>query len=140
MANNKNLVITGDFNVHVNDQEDPDAQIFSDITSALGLKQHANFSTHRAENTLDLLFTKTSNNVNVLQCMSKVQLLSDHDTVISTLSATKPGMSKRMITYHKLEDINNDEMITSMNLDSLEFIMDGRSSTQSQQQPSESTR
>ena len=58
MANDKNSVITGDFNVHVNDQEDPDAQIFSNITSALGLNQRVNFSTHRAGNTLDLLFTE----------------------------------------------------------------------------------
>ena len=34
MANDRNLVITGDFHVHVNDQENPDPQIFSNITSA----------------------------------------------------------------------------------------------------------
>ena len=82
MANDKNLVITRGFNVNVNDQGDPDAQIFSDITSALGLNQHDNFSTHRAGNTLDLLFTETSNNVNILQS-KKGPTLSDHDTVIS---------------------------------------------------------
>ena len=56
LVNGKNLVITGDFNVHVNDQEDADAQFFSDITSALVLNQHINFSTQRAGNTLDLPF------------------------------------------------------------------------------------
>ena len=99
LANDKNSVITSYFNVHVNDQEDPDAQIFSDITSALGLNQHVNFSTHRAGNTLDLLFTETGNNLNVLQC-KKGPTLSDHETVISTLLATKPGLSKRTISYH----------------------------------------
>ena len=58
LVNDKNLVITGDFNVHVNDQEEPDAQIFSDITSALGLNKHINFSTHKVGNTLDLLSPK----------------------------------------------------------------------------------
>ena len=29
-----------------------------------------------------------------------------------------------MISYHKLEDINTDEMITSINLDPLEVITD----------------
>ena len=56
-----------------------------------------------------------------------VQLLSDHDTFIITLLATKlatkPGLSKRTISYHKLEDINTDHMITSLNLDSLEDIV-----------------
>ena len=123
LTSDKNLVITGNFNVHVNDQEDPDAQILTNITSALGLNQHVNFSTHRAGNTLDLLFTKTRYNVNVLQC-KKGPTLSDHYTVISTLLATRPGLSKSMITYYMLEDINTDEMMTSMNLDSLEFITD----------------
>ena len=68
MVNDKNLVITGDFNVHINDQEDPEVQILSNITSALCLNQHIKFSTHRAGNTLDLLFTETSHKVNVLQC------------------------------------------------------------------------
>ena len=117
------MVITGDFNVYINDQEDPDDQIFSKTTSALGLNQHINFSTHRAGNTLDLLFTETSNNVNVLQC-KKGPTLSDHDTVISILSATKPDLSKRTISYHMLEDISTDEMMRSMNLDSLEVITD----------------
>ena len=123
LVNDRNLVITGDFSVHINDQDDPDAHVFRDTTSALGLNQHITFSMHRAGNTLDLLFTKTSNNVNVLQC-KKGPTLHDHDTVISTLSATKLCLSKRTISYHKLENINTDEMITSMNLASLEFITD----------------
>ena len=40
------------------------------------------------------------------------------------LSATKQGLSRRTISYHKLEDISTDEIITSMNLDSLEVITD----------------
>ena len=123
LANDKKLAITGDFNVYANDQEDPNAQIFSSITSALGLNQHINFSTHRAGNTLALLFTKTSNNMNVLQC-KRGPTMSYYYTVINTLLATKLGLSKRMISYHKLQDINTDEMITSINLDSLEVITD----------------
>ena len=100
LVNDKNLIMTDDFNVHVNDQEGPDAQIFSYIASALGLNKDINFSMHRGGNTLDLLFTETSNNVNILQC-KKGPPLSDHETVISTPPATKPGLSKRTISYHK---------------------------------------
>ena len=61
--------------------------------------------------------------MNVLQC-KKGPTLSDHDTGISTLLDTKPGLSKRTISYCKLEDISTDEMIKSMNMDSLEVITD----------------
>ena len=80
LANDKNLVITGDFNVHVNDQRDPDVQIFSAITSALGLNQHIKFSTHRAGNTLDLPFTKSNNNLNILQCKKGPTLTISNQT------------------------------------------------------------
>ena len=32
-----NIIITGDFNIHVNDTNDPEAQIFLDTVEALGL-------------------------------------------------------------------------------------------------------
>ena len=43
----KNYIILGDFNLHVNDQDDVDAQIFSDFMEVLGLKQHSMIHTQK---------------------------------------------------------------------------------------------
>ena len=40
VASNTNLVILGDFNIHVIDVNDPNVSTFLDIMKALGLKQH----------------------------------------------------------------------------------------------------
>ena len=45
-ANEKNLVICGDYNMHVNNPHDEDAASFLETNEALGLKQHVTFATH----------------------------------------------------------------------------------------------
>ena len=58
LAEHKNLVITGDSNLHVNDPEDQDGEVFIGTMLALGLDQHLTFPTHRGNNTLDLVFSE----------------------------------------------------------------------------------
>ena len=47
LSNNKNNIITGDFNLHISDEEDTDAAIFTDTCEALGLYQFFTFLTHK---------------------------------------------------------------------------------------------
>ena len=46
LAEHRNLVITGDFNLYVNYSEDQVGEVFTDTMLALGLDQHAMFPTH----------------------------------------------------------------------------------------------
>ena len=57
VTSNMNLVVLGDFNIHVNDIDDPNAGIFLDTMTALGLKQHVKSPSHKSGNCLDLIFT-----------------------------------------------------------------------------------
>ena len=50
-------MIPEDFNLHVNDPEDQDGEVFIDMMLALGLDQHVTFPTHRCNNTLYLVFS-----------------------------------------------------------------------------------
>ena len=50
-ANDKNLVICGDYNMHVNNPDDEDAASFLETNEALGLMQHVTFATHSSGNT-----------------------------------------------------------------------------------------
>ena len=58
IAEYSNLIVVGDFNIHINKENDPNASIFMDTNVALGLKQHTKGSTHRSGNCLDLVFTE----------------------------------------------------------------------------------
>ena len=53
-----NIVILGDFNIHINDQEDLDTGIFIDTITALGLDQYVDFATHNKDNILDLVMAE----------------------------------------------------------------------------------
>ena len=57
MAYYRNIIICGDFNIHIDNPSDTEAQIFTDIMEAFGLQQHVNFQTHCAGNTLGLIFS-----------------------------------------------------------------------------------
>ena len=51
------LLLTGDFNIHINDTESPDANTFLDVLDSFGPQNHIRFPTHHLNNTLDLVIT-----------------------------------------------------------------------------------
>ena len=53
LVEHNNIIITGDFNIHVNNTNDPVAQIFLDTMEALGLDNHVNFVMHMCQSTID---------------------------------------------------------------------------------------
>ena len=46
-SENKNVSILGDFNMHINNPDDADANILTDTQEVLGFHQHIDFSTHQ---------------------------------------------------------------------------------------------
>ena len=76
LTNHNNIIIAGDFNLHVND-ENMDATVFIDMMEAMGLQQHVTYPTHKSDNILDLVFTEliTQRHIKDLSCGSFV---SDH--------------------------------------------------------------
>ena len=63
----KNVVITGDFNIHINHQDSKDdALIILDTITAMGLQIHNRFPTHRQGNTLDLIMSESISELEVM--------------------------------------------------------------------------
>ena len=73
-----NNIITGDFNVHINDMSSNDAVIFKDTLTALGITQHVTTSTHAKGNILDLIFTEEATSI-------KLVLVQNHQYMINSL-------------------------------------------------------
>ena len=61
----KNIVILGDFNLHVNDKSDTDGQLFIGMVEASRLKQWIDFLRHKQGNTLDLIITELATEVQI---------------------------------------------------------------------------
>ena len=51
-----NLLVVGDFNLHINNENDENAAKFMELMVALGLVQHVTRPTHKSGNILDLIF------------------------------------------------------------------------------------
>ena len=102
------ILITGDFNTHVNDSLDSDACSFARMLSSSGLHQHVSDATHKAGHTLDLLITRTSD----IPVFSKLQIidgLSDHKAIMCDLMLDKPPTTTKVIFKRHINAIDNDK-------------------------------
>ena len=113
-----NIMIDGDFNIHVNETEKNNIISFNDTLEALGLDQHVAFPTHSKGNTLDLVFTECYSKVQVLEC-TQGSFISDHCAVICTTSLKKNKVSRERVTYRKIKDIDIDLLLDDMQLEDL---------------------
>ena len=75
------MAIVGDFNIHVDVPDVPDATKFPDLIDSLGFQRHVNKPTHNHKHTLDLVITRKTSHI--IQNSPVIgQLFSDHASVI----------------------------------------------------------
>ena len=116
VASNTNLVILGDFNIHVNYVNDPNASIFLDIMTALGLKQHVRGPTHKSGNCLDLIFTEEMSTTKQIKCSQSLSV-SDHNSIWCILNIPKEDCTHKEVTYRKLSEIDLAQLVDNMSLE-----------------------
>ena len=71
------LLVVGDFNLHMDDKEDNDAIRFKELLHSLNLQQHITCPTHKQGHTLDLLITRSSDDL-VSHPIVYASSMSDH--------------------------------------------------------------
>ena len=118
LSQHQNIILAGDFNIHINNQDDPEANILMDTMTALGLQQHTNFVTHHSGNTLDLIFTEVITRQKVLKC-TPGPFISDHCAVNITLSVPKTNIIRKTIQTPNLKDIDLDHFIKDMGIEEI---------------------
>src|SRR5271156_6368890 len=76
------LLITGDFNIHVDIPLDPFSKSFSNLLETFDLKQHITFPTHNHGHTLDLLVAR-SNSIIISDLDYTIPCISAHYAIMS---------------------------------------------------------
>lgn len=99
------LVVTGDFNIHVDNPNSTDASRFLDILDSLDLQQHVCDPTHRAGHTLDLVITPKYSDLIVSKPKAHY-LFSSHMTVRFSLNFKKTSLAKKSLQCRKLKSID----------------------------------
>ena len=92
------MIVMGDFNIHLNNENDNEAGIFVDTITALGFNQHVTFPTHWVGNILDLVFTETCNSIKVMSCRPG-PILSNHTAVDIVMAQPSQSLQKA----HKIQ-------------------------------------
>ena len=79
--------------MHIEDLTETGTIIFNDTMQALGLKQHVTRPTHKQGNTLDLIFTELTSEIQVTNCTTH-GYISDHSPVIIDTNLNKEKIWK----------------------------------------------
>ena len=83
------LLIAGDFNIHVDDLSAAYSSSFLSLLDSFDLNQHIKSPTHECNHTLDLLITR-SNSKLISHHRIVDPILSDHYAILATLSIKSP--------------------------------------------------
>ena len=102
------LVISGDFNYHVDDINCRDSLNFLSVLENFDLKQHINFPTHNRGHTLDLFITRQNSTYSFKNEFEYV-CFSDHLLVRTEIEIpSQPKIVSSFKTIRKLSNINLD--------------------------------
>ena len=123
------LLIVGDFNLHVDSSRDVNALHFCDLIASFDLKQWVTTPTHTSGHILDLIITRNQCKL-IENVMVHDPLISDHCAISMHLLLHKPQFPTKTIRHRKLRSIDyadfNDTIMNSSlfdesrrNLDSL---------------------
>ncbi len=100
----ENFLVTGDFNIHMDNMNDESTKKMASLLQNLGLKQHVDFPTHLHGHILDLVISK--DNTQLVQSVSVAEGISDHHSILVDLSIAiqKKKVVKR--TFHQFKKLD----------------------------------
>ncbi len=107
-----NIILLGDFNIHVDSASNSFTRDFNSCLDSFGLHQYVDFPTHSKGHTLDLV---CCSGVTPLDCTATVIPISDHKLlsfiVNVTLSRTK---QQRSMTFRNIKKINPSDFTAAI--------------------------
>ena len=89
LSKHKSSIILGDLNIYVNDYDENEAMVFSDMMTVVRFR----FYTHKNGNILNLIYTENWNEPDVIGC-SPGPFILDHSAVTLTLGLGAKRLSK----------------------------------------------
>ena len=101
-----NLILMGDFNVHMDDPSHSNTKKFQDVIDFFTFHQHVNFPTHESGHILDLVITREGSGL--VEIPSCGELLSDHYSIPGKILL--PGRQKlvKQFEYRPLKTVPED--------------------------------
>ena len=89
------MLLVGDFNVHVDNPDNPGTILLNNLLASYNLANRINFPTHKLQHTLDLIIDNGDNSL--IMSTSRGLLILDHNFVHCTLNIKDPLPSPKTI-------------------------------------------
>ncbi|XP_050967090.1 uncharacterized protein LOC127166056 [Labeo rohita] len=121
------VLIVGDFNIHVDIENDALAAAFTDILNSIGVRQHVSGPTHCQNHTLDLILSHGID-VNAVEILQQSDDISDHYLVSCILQMTKTVNSTPYYKYGRTITSTTKDCFLSNLPDLSEFLSMSNSS------------
>ena len=103
------LVIVGDFNIHVGVLSNSDSTKFRDLLESFCVQQHVVGPTHIHSHTLDLIITRQSDQI-VRSTPRVYCYFSHHAPMLCRLHSIKPSFSTKTLSFRKRKSVNVDSL------------------------------
>ena len=121
---NIEIVIAGDFSIHVDNRNDNNARRFSNILDIFSLSQHVNSPTHTSGHFLDMVITRKGDTLIVLPTPGPLI----HFGLTCTLGVSNLAHEKKIINFQKLkaidmDDFRNDSKVALSNKQSIRTLI-----------------
>ena len=97
------FVISGDFNLNLDDFRDIDTTKFEDLLETFNLLQHVSGPTHLSGHTLDLIITRSLDDI-VLASPKTTSPMSDHFIIQCPIGFSRSALSCKKLTFRKLKN------------------------------------
>lgn len=108
LLSSDHLIITGDFNVHMDNHDVANTKHFNSLIDGLGLVQSVNDTTHRHGHTLDLILTRPDQTPSSVMVSDVDSDMFDHYSVRFAIPTMKPPLPKRAFQYRSIKTIDLD--------------------------------
>ena len=106
--NKGHLLLLGDFNIHLDNQDIPDAITFQDFMDSFGLINHTKQSTHTSSHILDLVISQPEFSP-IVKAVELGHFLSDHCFTHMSLLIDRPIPPRKHIKYWKLKSFDQSQ-------------------------------
>ncbi|XP_061186395.1 uncharacterized protein LOC133194455 [Saccostrea echinata] len=129
VVTSEELLITGNFNIHVDNVKNADTQNFLNSLDEFGLKQHVDEPTHKRGHILDLVITRESNNLlfskpevkDSLLCDLRGNVSGDHKGICTVLNVSKPEKPEKLVSSRQFREVNIKDLSSDLD-DTLSFL------------------
>lgn len=108
------LLISGDFNFHIDDVNNNNSKKFLELINDFNLKQHVTQTTHIDNHILDLIITRHNDDI-VHSISVQDPGISDHYAVHAKIHIEKPTYPRKEIQYRNLKNLNYHNLCKDIN-------------------------